>query len=164
MSGRGLLSLVKKGSPQRLFRFYPPHYPPPQDVAATMPYWMYPHLDESQVALAEKAKGDWNDLTEEDRLRLYRAFFPVTFAEMKHPPSYGFMVMGKVLLMISLGFPILWALKQFVMNPAPYQLHPDYMKMLEDRMDALHNYPLGGPQGKYYDSTGNLKPREEGGW
>ena len=33
-------------------------------IAATMPYWIYPHLDETQLAIQEKSKGDWKDLTE----------------------------------------------------------------------------------------------------
>lgn len=33
-------------------------------VAAVMPYWMYPHLDETQLALKEKAKGDWKELSD----------------------------------------------------------------------------------------------------
>ena len=40
----------------------------PRSVAATMPYWMYPHLDETQLALQEKAKGDWKELTDVNKL------------------------------------------------------------------------------------------------
>ena len=39
-----------------------------RSVAATMPYWMYPHLDETQLALQEKAKGDWKELTDVNKL------------------------------------------------------------------------------------------------
>ena len=96
-------------------------------VAATMPYWMYPHLDETQLAIQEKAKGDWKELTDDDRIQLYRAYFPVTFAEMQHPPSYGLQVFGAVFWVIAAAFPLYWLVKRFMLNPAPYQLHPDYM-------------------------------------
>jgi len=162
-SSRSLMSLVKQSAPQRFLRFYPPHYPPPQDVAAIMPYWMYPHLDETQLAIQEKAKGDWKELTDDERIRLYRAYHPVTFAEMQYPPSYGFQVFGAFFWTIAAAFPIFWAIKTFLLNPAPFQLHPDYMNMLEDRLDAVHNHPVWGPADKYY-VDGELQPRKEGEW
>ena len=58
----GILSLVIKSTPEGFLRFYPPHYPPPKDIAAAMPYWIYPNLDEKQLAIQEKSKGDWKDL------------------------------------------------------------------------------------------------------
>lgn len=160
MASQGILSLVKKSSPQRLFRFYPPHYPPPQDVAATLPYWMYAHMDETQLAIKEKAKGDWKELTDEERVRLYRAEHQVTFAEMGYTPSYGFQVMGGFFWTLAAIFPVYWFIKTFILSPAPYQLHPDYMNMLEDRLDAVHHHPLWGPGDKYYDE-GVIKPRTE---
>ena len=33
-------------------------------MAATLPYWMYAHMDETQLAIKEKAKGDWKELTD----------------------------------------------------------------------------------------------------
>jgi len=155
------MSLVKQSAPQRLLRFYPPHYPPPQDVAAVMPYWMYPHLDETQLALKDKAKGDWKELSDDDRIQLYRAYFPVTFAEMQYPPSYGFQVLGGFFWIVALAFPIFFLIKKYALNPAPFQLHPDYMNMLEDRLDAIHNHPIWGQSDKYY-VDGVLQPRKEG--
>lgn len=162
-SSRSLMSLVKQSAPQRFLRFYPPHYPPPQDVAAIMPYWMYPHLDETQLAIQEKAKGDWKELTDDERIRLYRAYHPVTFAEMQYPPSYGYQVFGAFFWTIAAAFPIFWLIKKFLLNPAPFQLHPDYMNMLEDRLDAVHNHPVWGKSDKYY-VEGELQPRKEGEW
>ena len=64
---------------------------------------------------------------QEDRIQLYRAYHPVTFAEMHYPPSYGFQVFGGFFWLISLAFPIFYLIKKYVLNPAPFQLHPDYM-------------------------------------
>ena len=77
------------------------------------------------------------ETSQDDRIQLYRAYFPVTFAEMQHPPSYGLQVFGAVFWVIAAAFPLYWLVKRFMLNPAPYQLHPDYMVSFSSGVAAV---------------------------
>ena len=63
---------------------------------------------------------------QEERQRIYRAFFAATFAEMSRPPSYFKEVAGTIFLLLAAALPVCWLFKTYVLNPAPYQMHPQF--------------------------------------
>lgn len=65
------------------------------------------------LALREKEKGDWKNLTVEEKKALYRASFCQTFAEFKHPTGEWKYVVGWSMVGISLAIMITLWMKAF---------------------------------------------------
>lgn len=174
----GALSTITKATPKRIFgplRFYPRTYPRLDELGALNPDAMYPRpQDPITIAAIEKADtGPWHDLSDEERQRIYRAYFPATLAEMRHPPSYWKPAYGWCLILSGLTFPVAWWCVEYMFEPAPYTEHPQFMEMMDDRMDALHMNPIwgeymtaqGGTMGRgdqYYDGGKAVPQKPEG--
>lgn len=62
-------------------------------------------------ALREKEKGDWRQLSHEEKRTLYRASFRQTFAEFKAPTGEWKSVIGVSLFFVSLGLWVFYAMK-----------------------------------------------------
>ncbi|KAG8447270.1 hypothetical protein GDO86_014655 [Hymenochirus boettgeri] len=65
-------------------------------------------LSSQQATLKEKERGPWKDLTQEDKISLYRIKFNKTYAEMNQPTNEWKTVIGSVLIFIGLTGLIVW--------------------------------------------------------
>lgn len=63
--------------------------------------------------MREKEKGDWNQLTLEEKKALYRASFRQTFAEFKAPTGKWKSILGWALTFGTFGLWLFYALKTF---------------------------------------------------
>ena len=64
-------------------------------------------------ALREKEKGDWKKLTIEEKKKLYRASFCITFAEMEAPTGEWKYITGTTCLAIAFALWIFMAVKKY---------------------------------------------------
>lgn len=61
--------------------------------------------------LREKEKGDWRQLSLEEKKALYRASFKLTFAEFKAPTGEWKSVIGTSMFFVALGLWMFYAMK-----------------------------------------------------
>ncbi|ESN93108.1 hypothetical protein HELRODRAFT_69935 [Helobdella robusta] len=85
------------------------------------------------LALREKEKGDWKNLTLQDKKALYRASFCQTYAEMDAPTGNWKQVMAIVLAGMTLTLWINYFIKKFVVNDLPHTITREWQeKQLEN--------------------------------
>jgi len=87
--------------------------------------WMEPN--NAINALREKEKGDWKQLTMEEKKALYRASFRQTFAELDAPTGEWKLVLAWILFIFSGGLWMLMGLRTI----SPPMVKEDEMKKLE---------------------------------
>ncbi|XP_065827287.1 cytochrome c oxidase subunit 4 isoform 2, mitochondrial-like [Oscarella lobularis] len=99
-------------------------------------------------ALREKAKGAWKNLTKEEKITLYRASFPQTFAEMKAPTGEWKKVLGGVTLGVAAGIAFFSLLRLTVGPTKPHTLNPEWQAATEEKMRAQLANPISGLSSK----------------
>ncbi|XP_023017500.1 cytochrome c oxidase subunit IV [Leptinotarsa decemlineata] len=109
--------------------------------------WKEPTAD--ILALREKEKGDWNNLSLEEKKALYRASFCQTFAEFKAPSGEWKSVIGLGLIFISGAFWIFYFMKAFVYSPLPVTFSKEYREAQLRRMIDLQVNPIQGISSKW---------------
>ncbi|KAG5880640.1 hypothetical protein JTB14_015617 [Gonioctena quinquepunctata] len=101
------------------------------------------------VALREKEKGDWKNLSVEEKKALYRASFCQTFAEFKAPTGEWKSVLGIGLTLMSGALWIFYFLKTFVYSPLPITFSPEYREAQLRRIIDLQANPIQGISSKW---------------
>lgn len=91
-----------------------PNYVDRDDFPMPAIRWREPTPD--ILALREKEKGDWKNLTIEEKKALYRYSFCQTFAEFSAPTGEWKSAVGMSLVIISLGVWAYFGLKYFGKN------------------------------------------------
>ncbi|XP_018321523.1 cytochrome c oxidase subunit 4 isoform 1, mitochondrial [Agrilus planipennis] len=100
-------------------------------------------------ALREKEKGDWKQLSIEEKKALYRASFCQTFAEFQAPTGEWKMTIGVALLFSSLAIWIYLAMKLWVYSPLPDSFSEESRKAQLRRMLDIQNNPIEGIASKW---------------
>eukprot|EP00118_Oscarella_pearsei_P020347 m.220377 g.220377 ORF g.220377 m.220377 type:complete len:143 (+) comp39936_c0_seq2:77-505(+) len=95
-------------------------------------------------ALVEKAKGPWDKLTKEEKIALYRASFPETFAEMRAPTGEWKKVLGGVTLGLAAGIALFSVLRQTVGPQKPHTLNPEWQAATDKKLKAQLANPVSG--------------------
>ncbi|KAL1517638.1 hypothetical protein ABEB36_001376 [Hypothenemus hampei] len=67
------------------------------------------------LALREKEKGDWKQLTCEEKKALYRASFRQTFPEFKSNTGEWKSIIGSICILMSCGIGLFYLIQQFVL-------------------------------------------------
>ncbi|XP_054835717.1 cytochrome c oxidase subunit 4 isoform 1, mitochondrial isoform X2 [Eublepharis macularius] len=111
-------------------------------------------LDTSQKSLKEKEKGSWKQLSNEEKLALYRLKFHHSFAEMTKPTNEWKTVLGGMFIIFGLtGLVVLWQ-RIYVFPPKPHTLEDDWKAMQVKRMLDMHINPVQGFSAKWdYDKN-----------
>ncbi|XP_067120168.1 cytochrome c oxidase subunit 4 isoform 1, mitochondrial-like [Centruroides vittatus] len=109
------------------------------------------------MALREKEKGDWKNLTIEEKKTLYRASFRQTFAEMKAPTGEWKVIVGWTLCGISLALWIFMFMQKFVYPPLPESFTPEGKARTLKRMIQLRVNPIEGLASKFDYEKGQWK-------
>lgn len=109
------------------------------------------------MALREKEKGDWKNLTIDEKKTLYRASFRQTFAEIRAPTGEWKLILGWTLGAISLGLWIFMWMKKFVYPPLPESFTPEGKAATLKRMIQLRVNPIEGLASKFDYEKGQWK-------
>ncbi|CAL1297662.1 unnamed protein product [Larinioides sclopetarius] len=100
-------------------------------------------------ALREKEKGDWKQLTLEEKKALYRHSFCLTFVEQRAPTGDWKYHIGGTLAFVGLMFWGYYLLKKFVYPPMPYSMNPEHQAKMMDIMIQLRVDPIDGLTSTY---------------
>ncbi|XP_066435266.1 cytochrome c oxidase subunit 4 isoform 1, mitochondrial-like isoform X2 [Eleutherodactylus coqui] len=107
-------------------------------------------LTAQQKALKEKEAGSWTQLSQEEKLALYRISFNQSYAEMKTRPSAEWKtVVGAVLYFLAISGLYLWWNTVYVFGPLPHTLSEEWIAMQTKRMLDMRMNPITGPSSKW---------------
>ncbi|XP_066143577.1 cytochrome c oxidase subunit 4 isoform 1, mitochondrial-like [Euwallacea fornicatus] len=101
------------------------------------------------LALREREKGDWKQLSIEEKKALYRASFRQTFAEFKAPNGEWKGSIGIALVLVSTALWLFYGMKFFVYPPSPDSLKPENRAAQLRRMLDLQMNPIEGISSKW---------------
>uniref|UniRef100_A0A6P7FNJ9 Cytochrome c oxidase subunit 4 n=1 Tax=Diabrotica virgifera virgifera TaxID=50390 RepID=A0A6P7FNJ9_DIAVI len=124
-----------------------PNYADRADFPMPAIRWREPSADTN--ALREKEKGDWKNLSMEEKKALYRASFCQTFAEFKAPTGEWKSVVGLGLVLVSGAFWIFYFFKGFVYSPLPITFDKEHREAQLRRMIDLQVNPVQGLASKW---------------
>jgi len=109
------------------------------------------------LALREKEKGDWKNLSMEEKKALYRASFCQTYAEMRAPTGEWKSIAAGVLLALSVtGWFMIW-IKIYVYPPMPSTITDEWQQANLERMITLRSNPIDGAAAKWDYEKGQWK-------
>lgn len=101
------------------------------------------------VALREKEKGDWKNLSLDEKKALYRASFCQTFAEMKAPTGEWKAVTAVCLLAFSVTAWMMVFMKTFVYPPLPETITEEWKEKNLEMMIRQRQGPITGVSSQY---------------
>ncbi|PAV72129.1 hypothetical protein WR25_06784 [Diploscapter pachys] len=112
-------------------------------------YW-YPAIrfrkeDDVSRPLREKEKGDWKNLSLEDKKILYRYSFRQTLSEFEAPRGYWKPITAGVMAIISLATFYAIFLHVYVYPPLPPTFQNEYKEAVIDKMLTLEKGQFLGP-------------------
>jgi len=111
--------------------------------------------EDAEIArLREKERGNWKDLTVDEKKKLYRFSFCRTYAEMQAPTGEWKSVAAGVLAIIASAFWIYVLLKKFVYPPMPESTSMEWRKKQRDWMILWKMNPIEGIS-SHYDYENN---------
>jgi cytochrome c oxidase subunit 4 len=99
-------------------------------------------------ALREKAKGPWKNLTNEEKITLYRASFPQSFAEMKAPTGEWKKVLGGTLIGVAAGVVLFAVMKETVGPKRPHTMNEEWEKATKEKLKRQLANPIEGISSK----------------
>ncbi|XP_022655493.1 cytochrome c oxidase subunit 4 isoform 1, mitochondrial-like isoform X1 [Varroa destructor] len=100
-------------------------------------------------ALREKEKGDWKNLSIEEKKALYRYSYRQTFSEMNAPTGDWKIVVGGTMIAVGITFWIYAFLKKFVYSPMPKSCSEEAKLAQLERMVQLRANPIDGIGSKW---------------
>lgn len=109
------------------------------------------------MALREKEKGDWKNLTLEEKKALYRASFCQTFAEMKAPTGEWKSVLAAIFTALALTGWIIIYMKNFVYSDMPHTITREWQEAQMNKMLAQGQGRVEGLASKYDYEKGEWK-------
>ncbi|XP_072552232.1 cytochrome c oxidase subunit 4 isoform 2, mitochondrial [Salminus brasiliensis] len=114
-------------------------------------------LGAAEKSLKQKEKGPWNNLSNEEKLALYRIMFKETYAEMKRPSSEWKTVLGGIFFFIGLtGLVVLWQ-RIYVYPPRPCTFDEEWEAKQVKRMLDMRMNPVQGFSSKWDYEKGQWK-------
>ncbi|XP_062500642.1 cytochrome c oxidase subunit 4 isoform 2, mitochondrial-like [Corticium candelabrum] len=119
------------------------------DVAAPLKSQTTAQIETTELkALREKAKGPWKNLTNEEKITLYRASFPQSFAEIKAPTGEWKKVLAGTLIGVATGVGLFAFLKSTVGPTPPHTLTEEWQKASEEKLRRQLANPISGVSSK----------------
>jgi len=100
-------------------------------------------------ALREKEKGNWKELTLDEKKKLYRYSFCRTYAEMEAPTGEWKSITAGVLAIVTSAFWFYVLLKKYVYGPMPESTSLEWRKKQRDWMILWKVNPIEGISSKY---------------
>ncbi|XP_050999448.1 cytochrome c oxidase subunit 4 isoform 2, mitochondrial [Acomys russatus] len=112
-------------------------YPMPNEPLST-------ELSEEQQALKEKEKGDWAQLSQAEKVALYRMQFHETFAEMNHRSNEWKTVMGCVFFSFGFTALMIWWERVYVFPKKVVTLTDERKAQQLQRLLDMKSNPIQG--------------------
>ncbi|XP_060239051.1 cytochrome c oxidase subunit 4 isoform 2, mitochondrial [Meriones unguiculatus] len=112
-------------------------YPMPDEPYVT-------ELNEEQRALKEKEKGSWAQLSQAEKVALYRLQFHETFAEMNHRSNQWKTVMGCVFFSIGFTALVIWWERVYVFPEKVVTLTEERKAQQLQRLLDMKSNPIQG--------------------
>ncbi|XP_017447568.1 cytochrome c oxidase subunit 4 isoform 2, mitochondrial isoform X1 [Rattus norvegicus] len=112
-------------------------YPMPDEPYCT-------ELSEEQRALKEKEKGSWAQLSQAEKVALYRLQFHETFAEMNHRSNEWKTVMGCVFFFIGFTALVIWWQRVYVFPKKVVTLTEERKAQQLQRLLDMKSNPIQG--------------------
>ncbi|KAH0510386.1 Cytochrome c oxidase subunit 4 isoform 2, mitochondrial [Microtus ochrogaster] len=112
-------------------------YPMPDEPFCT-------ELTEEQRALKEKEKGSWAQLSQAEKVALYRLQFHETFAEMNHRSNEWKTVMGCVFFFIGFTALVIWWQRVYVFPEKVITLTEERKAQQLQRLLDMKSNPIQG--------------------
>jgi cytochrome c oxidase subunit 4 len=121
-------------------------------------YW-YPAIrfrvdDETSKALREKEKGDWKNLSADEKKLLYRYSYRQTLAEFEAPTGYWKVITSVVFFVVSCATFYAIFLNRYVYPKLPPTFDNEYKEAAIERQLVLEKGQFLGPA-RYYDYENN---------
>ncbi|CAH1778614.1 unnamed protein product [Owenia fusiformis] len=101
------------------------------------------------LALRELEKGDWSNMTIEEKKALYRSSYRLTFAEMFAPTGEWKAVFAAFMVCLGVTGWIVIFMKKFVYSPYPETITPEYQQKNLERMIAQRQGIVEGVASKW---------------
>ncbi|KAG7283452.1 hypothetical protein CRUP_035245 [Coryphaenoides rupestris] len=106
-------------------------------------------LDPEDKALKQKEKGPWGQLSNEEKIALYRLSFEQTYPEMKHTTGEWKTVLAGILTFVGLtGLMIIWQ-SIYVYPEKPKTFNEDWQARQLQRMLDMRVNPVEGISSKW---------------
>ncbi|XP_061486817.1 cytochrome c oxidase subunit 4 isoform 1, mitochondrial [Rhineura floridana] len=130
----------------------PIYYDSPIHPLPDVPYCQ--ELDASQKALKEKEKGSWKQLSNEEKVALYRLKFHQNYAEMNKPSNEWKTVLGGIFFFLAFTGLIVWWQQVYVCPPKPHTFSKEWKAKQLKRMLDMRAGPVQGISAKWdYDKN-----------
>ncbi|XP_061551849.1 cytochrome c oxidase subunit 4 isoform 2, mitochondrial isoform X3 [Phycodurus eques] len=114
-------------------------------------------LSAADKSLKQKEKGPWNQLTQEEKIALYRLMFRQTYPEMKQPTAEWKTVMGGVFIFLGLTGLVVWWQSVYVYPPQPRTFDSEWQAKQVQRMLDMKVNPVEGFSSKWDYEKGHWK-------
>lgn len=122
-------------------------------MAFPFPAIRFEEPSEEIMPLLEKEKGDWHNLTIDERKRLYRYSFRMTAAEMMAPRNDQLPVFTIVFLLFGYCMALVWFTKKYIYGPMPSTFTEEYRQAMLQRMLIEKNQPINGVTSKIFQEN-----------
>jgi len=106
-------------------------------------------MDAEFKALRQKEKGDWKNLSLEDKKRLYRYTFRATLAEFDHPTGQWKLVIAGLLGVITLSMGIMALVKRWALQGDLWYLSEEAKNKHLEMMIQFYADPVSGIASKW---------------
>ncbi|KAM6930148.1 cytochrome c oxidase subunit 4 isoform 2, mitochondrial [Lycodopsis pacificus] len=114
-------------------------------------------LTAADKSLKQKEKGPWSQLTNEEKIALYRLMFNQTYPEMKQPRSEWKTVIGGIFIFMGFTGLVVWWQRVYVYPPRPRTFDDEWQaKQLQRILDMRMN-PIEGFSSKWDYEKGQWK-------
>ncbi|XP_051887561.1 cytochrome c oxidase subunit 4 isoform 1, mitochondrial-like [Pristis pectinata] len=112
-----------------------------------VPY--FKKLNAEQMALKEKEKSSWTDLTNEEKVALYRIAFNQTYTEMTKATNEWKTVLGGVFVFLGFTGLIVWWQRMYVYPDQPHTFSEEWQQKQAQRMLDMRMNPIEGFASKW---------------
>ncbi|XP_054464979.1 cytochrome c oxidase subunit 4 isoform 2, mitochondrial [Anoplopoma fimbria] len=114
-------------------------------------------LTAADKSLKQKEKGPWNQMTNEEKIALYRLMFCQTYPEMRQTNVEWKTVIGTFFIFLGFTGLIVWWQKVYVYPPAPLTFEAEWQAKQLQRMLDMRINPIEGFSAKWDYEKGQWK-------
>ena len=137
-----------------IYTFHPPAVGPDPNInmefyeSRTTPLPVFPRtvgFEGELKVLKEKEKGDWKNLSNEERMDLYNLYFSMSMADMCRDTDEYKSVAGVVMILISFTLLIHWFIHVYVLPPyVESAVDPEWVQAAIKKQLQFHAGPVTG--------------------